>query len=117
MSIRKTFAVGDPTDRRRPSKVLEDLHSDQPNQTGSSGEALSPRLDYPVCSQAKQRARPDSDIDVAVRADKPGWVGTRRVPQWKWELDVIGAVGKETCCGFARLWETNPKVYKYPISQ
>lgn len=44
-------------------------------------------------SHAKGRARPDSDLDIAVRAYKPGWIGTRRVPRWRWQLDVIGAVG------------------------
>lgn len=44
-------------------------------------------------SQAKGRACADSDLDVAVRAYKPGWVANRRVPRWQWQLDVIGAVG------------------------
>ena len=43
-------------------------------------------------SRAKGHARASSDVDVAVRAFKPGWIGKRRVPRWKWNLDVIGAV-------------------------
>jgi predicted nucleotidyltransferase len=43
-------------------------------------------------SQAAARARPDSDWDVAVRGIKPGWIGARRVAEWKWKEQVMGAV-------------------------
>ncbi len=43
-------------------------------------------------SQATGRARRDSDADIAVRSNKPGWVGARRVPEWKWKEQVMGAV-------------------------
>ncbi|MDE3087894.1 MAG: nucleotidyltransferase domain-containing protein [Chloroflexota bacterium] len=43
-------------------------------------------------SHAKGYARPDSDMDIAVRASKMNWIRARRVPEWKWKLEVIGAV-------------------------
>jgi predicted nucleotidyltransferase len=43
-------------------------------------------------SQATGRARADSDLDVAVRGYKPGWIGARRVREWEWKMEVMGAV-------------------------
>ena len=43
-------------------------------------------------SQATGHARADSDLDVAVRGYKPGWIGARRVPEWEWKTEVMGAV-------------------------
>ena len=43
-------------------------------------------------SHATGRARADSDLDIAVRGIKPGWIGARRVPEWKWKTEVMGAV-------------------------